>query len=322
MERVLSLFASELEATENAMREAITSDIPNIPQIINHITSSGGKRFRPLLLLSCAAMFNYRDAKRFRFAAIIEFIHTATLLHDDVVDVAQTRRGQESANKKWGNAASVLTGDFLLASSMLIMAQHGDMEVIRIVANMLRLMSEGEILQLNKSGRGDTSEKDYLRIVQGKTAALTSAACEVGARLAGASAAQQRALAQVGLHIGTVFQITDDILDYSSDKEEMGKDINQDISEGKMTLPLIHAMEKASREERMFMQEALTHGKITPAKREKVISLVVSYGGIEYARSQSSQRIKDVRKILGNFPASPAQESLLTIAEYAASRSK
>jgi octaprenyl-diphosphate synthase len=317
---VLKLFGDDLAKTEASMRQAFCADTPLLTQIVDYVISSGGKRFRPLLLLASAAMFNCQSESRFRLAAVIEFIHTATLLHDDVVDKASRRRNRESVNEKWGNAASVLAGDFLFSKSLIIMAENGDLEVVRLAATAISRMSEGEISQLTKRGRVDTSEEDYFGIIYGKTAALTAASCAIGARLGQASPAALQHFALIGEHIGTAFQIVDDALDYTATAESFGKDINKDLQEGKVTLPLVQTLRQATALERQFVAKCIAGGATADGAIKSLLALVEKYGGVEYAMAAARLRIAAVDELLSNYVQSAARDALAAIAQYALTR--
>ncbi|MDD5712878.1 MAG: polyprenyl synthetase family protein, partial [Smithellaceae bacterium] len=246
------------------------------------------------------------------------FIHTATLLHDDVVDEADLRRGRTAARNIWGNAATVLVGDFLLSRSFLMMAEVGEMAVMNLMATTTGTMSEGEVFQLIKRGDAGLTEKAYLSIVEKKTAILISAACAIGGILGKANARQIEALTHFGMRIGSAFQITDDTLDYTAQEDEFGKSIGKDLDEGKITLPLIHALKKCTSAERAMIKKTIAE----PDEKsiEKIKDLIARYGGIDYALTKARGYVEDGKDYLSSFPESPARDSLLTIADYIIAR--
>lgn len=239
---VQALAAADMEAVNTLIRQRLASNVVLINQISAHIIGSGGKRLRPMLHLLAARACAYRGNGHILLAALIEFIHTSTLLHDDVVDESDLRRGRKTANAVWGNAASVLVGDFLYSRSFQMMVELDDMRIMRILADTTNRIAEGEVLQLLNIGNADTTEQAYLDVIERKTAVLFSAATRLGAVLAGLPSEQEEALAQYGLHLGYAFQIADDVLDYVSDADTLGKNIGDDLAEGKPTLPVIHAI--------------------------------------------------------------------------------
>ncbi|MDD1749050.1 MAG: polyprenyl synthetase family protein, partial [Methanothrix sp.] len=243
---VFHYFGNDLKRVEEHMEMYLRSEVRLIPEIIHHLIGSGGKRFRPLLLLATSELCGYCGERRYPLSAMIEFIHTATLLHDDVIDHADTRRGEASANRVWGNAASVLVGDFLYSKSFRLMTDDGNLAIIKLISTTTNTMSEGEIVQLMKTGDTKITEKEYLSIVEKKTSILISAACAIGAILGNSTDGQIEALTRFGMRMGTAFQITDDTLDYVAREEEFGKAIGQDLKEGKLTLPLIRTMKKCT----------------------------------------------------------------------------
>ena len=242
LQDVLNHYANNLKSVEEHMEKYLHSEILLIPEVSNYLISSGGKRFRPLLLLIASDLCGYKGEKHYPLSAVIEFIHTASLLHDDVVDHAETRRGKASANHVWGNSASVLVGDFLYSKSFKLMTDHGNFSIVKLLSATTNTMAEGEVLQLMRCGDIDISEKDYLSVVEKKTAVLISAACAVGGILADAPEAKVEALTRFGMRLGMAFQITDDTLDYVAVEDEFGKAIGMDLKEGKITLPLIRTL--------------------------------------------------------------------------------
>lgn len=252
-----SQFEEDMKQVNAHIIDNMQSDVPLIPQLANYLIASGGKRVRPLLTLSATALFSGDMERAHRLAAAVEFIHTATLLHDDVVDDSNKRRGQQSANALFGNEASVLVGDFLFSRAFQLMTADGSLEVLKILSNASAIIAEGEVKQLSVQNNLDTSLDDYFKVIEGKTAALFAAACEVGPIIAGQSDEQIKAMRQYGHHLGMVFQITDDVLDYDPARSKLGKTIGDDFREGKMTAPIIFALQSANDEEKEFWQRTI-----------------------------------------------------------------
>ncbi len=316
MQDVFQRYSDDLKRVEECMDFHLRSEIDLIPEIIQHLIGSGGKRFRPLLLLICADLCGYRGQKCYTLSAVIEFIHTATLLHDDVIDKAETRRGKVSANNVWGNAASVLVGDFLYSKAFKLMADEDNLAVIKLMAASTNVMSEGEVFQLVKCGDIDITEAEYLTIIEKKTSILMSAACASGAILG--SAAQKRidALAGFGLRLGSAFQITDDTLDYIAREEEFGKSIGKDLEEGKMTLPLIHTLIKCTSAEKDRIKKIIeSKGADGNAIRE-IVTIINRYDGISAALNKAATYIDEGKASLAIFADSEAKAALLTIADF------
>ncbi|MCE5282832.1 MAG: polyprenyl synthetase family protein [Deltaproteobacteria bacterium] len=307
-------YGNDLKQVEEHMEMYLGSEVRLIPEIIHHLIGSGGKRFRPLLLLATADLCGYRGERRYPLAAVIEFIHTASLLHDDVIDRAETRRGKPAANHLWGNAASVLVGDFLYSKSFKLMTDHGNPAILKLLSTTTNTMSEGEVFQLMKAGDVNLTEKEYLLIVEKKTSILISAACAVGGILGNAPDNRIEALTRFGMRLGTAFQITDDTLDYVAREEEFGKAIGQDLKEGKLTLPLIRTMKKCNPEERAFIRKGIEE-KNEEATAE-IMALIGRYGGIDYALAKAKACIDEARGFLAGFEDSEARTALSSIADY------
>ncbi|NLX50975.1 MAG: polyprenyl synthetase family protein [Deltaproteobacteria bacterium] len=309
-----------MNQVETHLDRYITSDVKLIPEVAHHLIDSGGKRFRPLLHLICSRLCGYAGEHRFPLAASIEFIHTASLLHDDVIDEALIRRGKTSANNVWGNAASVLVGDFLYSKAFNLLAEIGDIRLVQLMSRMTNIMSEGEVFQLMKCGDPSLTEAEYLSIVEKKTAVLISAACESGAVLGGAAREQAQALGRYGYKIGMAFQITDDTLDYMAREEDFGKAIGKDLEEGKMTLPLIYTLTRCRPADRDRVRAAVTEKTLTPDTVRAIFSLVGKSGGIDYALERARQFIREAQDGLSVFAAGPEKEQLLAVADYILSR--
>ncbi|PKN69764.1 MAG: octaprenyl diphosphate synthase [Deltaproteobacteria bacterium HGW-Deltaproteobacteria-12] len=317
---VFAAYKSDLQQMEKYLDKYLTSEVRLIPEVAHHLIDSGGKRFRPLLLLISSRLCDYNGDHRFPMAAVMEFIHTASLLHDDVIDQAAIRRGKTSANNIWGNAASVLVGDFLYSKAFKLLSEISDIALIKLMSKITNVMSEGEVFQLMKCGDVNITEEEYLNIIEKKTAVLLSAACAAGAILGSAPQNKIDALYQFGYNIGMAFQITDDTLDYMAREQEFGKAIGKDLEEGKMTLPLIFALQSAAEEEKEQAQKLIT-GK---QGNEKVIPLILSlinkYQGIDYSLQSAAKYIKEARALLPIFNDRPEINHLNAVAEYVLSR--
>ncbi len=313
---VLSQYGSEIRMMEDSLKGYLRSEVSLVPEISGHLIGSGGKRFRPLLLLISADLCGYRGDRRYPLSAVIEFIHTATLLHDDVIDHAETRRGKPAANRVWGNSASVLVGDFLYSKSFQLMSGDGDLTVIDLISNTTNTMSEGEILQLQKCGDLDITEKEYLLVIEKKTAVLISAACAVGALIAGAPEGKVGAIAGFGMKLGTAFQLTDDTLDYVADEEEFGKAVGMDLREGKVTLPLIHTLRCCSPEEKKLIREVVRKSEGDGNAVGEITALITKYKGVDYALEKARAYVNEAKPFLEAFEDSPPKRALLAVSDY------
>ena len=322
METVIALLKDEMQAVEKQFKKNLASDVQLISQVGEYVLSSGGKRLRPMLLLLCARMCNYRGDKQIELAAVVEFIHTATLLHDDVVDSANLRRGNRSANSVWGNQASVLVGDFLFAKSFSMMVNSESLKILKILSDTTTQLAEGEILQLINTCDLEVDESRYLQVVRDKTAILIAAACQVGGVLAAVDSSGEQALREFGLEIGTAFQLMDDALDYVADQKEFGKEKGHDLFEGKMTLPLIHAYANSSPHDRAEIARIVDAEELAGSDLEYVCRLIEQTGGIEYTRSKAVERIERAKLQLAGFPDCEARRALFTLADYVVLRTK
>ena len=320
MQEVFQRYGEDLNKVEECMETWLRSDILLIPQIIRHIIGSGGKRFRPLLLLAAADLCGCREERRYNMSVVIEFLHTATLIHDDVIDNADLRRGKVSANNIWGNAASVLVGDFLYSTAFKLMTADGDLAVMKLLSQTTNTMSEGEIFQLVKCGNIDLTENDYLAIIEMKTSILISAACALGGLLGKATDAQVEALAGFGLRLGSAFQITDDTLDYVAREEEFGKAIGKDLAEGKITLPLIYALKQCSAPEKKLVERAVQQQEEGEQALTEIMTMIRVHNGVDYALSKAKAFIDEGRELLHIFPESEAKTALQTISGYVIER--
>jgi octaprenyl-diphosphate synthase len=317
---VFNRYQADLQKVEGYMAAALRSDVSLIPQVSQHLIGSGGKRFRPILLMAAAGLCGYEGERRHPLAAVIEFIHTATLLHDDVIDNADMRRGRAAANNVWGNAASVLVGDFLYSEAFQLMAEHGNLEIIRVLARATNLMAEGEVFQLVKRGDPEITEKEYLTIIEKKTSHLISAACSVGALLAGAPEDKVAALGRFGLNLGFAFQIVDDTLDYTAKEEDFGKSIGKDLDEGKMTLPLIRTISRCPEEERQRIRAVVAGPVRDETSLLAILDIIRRDDGIDYAMNTARAYIEEGKRELTIFADQAYLRDLLTLADYVTGR--
>ena len=317
---VFSAYKDDLQQVEKCISDNIISEIKLIPEVAHHLIDSGGKRFRPLLLLISAGICGYRGEQRFPLAAAMEFIHTATLLHDDVIDEAKIRRGRISANNVFGNAVSVLVGDFLCFKSFRLLTETGNIDILKLISQIAYIMSEGEVFQLIKRGDINLTEEEYLTIIEKKTAVLISAACATGAILGSASPEKIDALSQFGKNIGMAFQITDDILDYTAEEQEFGKSIGKDLEEGKITLPLIFALKQGTEEEKKKIKEIITRKKGSQKAAREIIRLIKKYNGIDSSLQRAAGYISEAKSQLSVFSDCPEKDHLNAVAEYILSR--
>lgn len=308
----------QFESVNDYIINHLGSNVPLVEKIGHYIVESGGKRLRPLLVLLAANATGYKGEKHIPLAAIIEFIHTATLLHDDVVDNSELRRGKDTANAKWGNAPSVLVGDFLYSRAFQIMVEIGSMEIMEVISNATNVIAEGEVLQLLNTKNPDTTEEAYMQVILGKTAMLFEAATESGAILAEADKQEQEALRLYGLHLGTAFQLIDDVMDYLSSSEEMGKNVGDDLAEGKATLPLIHAMRAGTEDQRQLVRQAIRKGGLDDL--QPIMDIVKATGAIEYTQEKAQQEADKAITALDNIPESSFKETLKLLADIAVKR--
>jgi octaprenyl-diphosphate synthase len=319
LEQLQKLLAADMQAVDQVIRDRLHSDVVLVKQVAEYIIGGGGKRLRPALVLLSAGALGYRGTTHHTLAAVVEFIHTATLLHDDVVDESALRRGQPTANTLFGNAASVLVGDFVYSRAFQMMVSAGDMRVLEVLADATNVIAEGEVLQLMNCRNADIDEESYLRVIRYKTAKLFEAAGRLGAILAGASAETERALATYGSHLGTAFQLIDDVLDYSGEAGVIGKNIGDDLAEGKPTLPLIYAMRKGTAEQAALVRRAVSTEGL--AELEGVLAAIRGSGALEYTQRQAQAEADAARDALSAIPASQYRDSLIHLASFAVTRS-
>ncbi|WP_067862786.1 octaprenyl diphosphate synthase [Neptuniibacter marinus] len=308
----------QFEAVNDFIINHLGSNVPLVEKIGHYIVESGGKRIRPLLVLLAANAAGYQGTAHISLAAIIEFIHTATLLHDDVVDNSDLRRGKDTANAKWGNAPSVLVGDFLYSRAFQILVDIGSMEIMSVISNATNVIAEGEVLQLLNTKNPDTTEEAYMQVILGKTAMLFEAATEAGAILAESTTDEREALRLYGLHLGIAFQLIDDVMDYLSTAEEMGKNVGDDLAEGKATLPLIHAMRAGSEEQRLLVRQAIRKGGLDDL--QPIMNIVKETGAIEYTQEKAQTEVDAAIDALSALPDSSFKETLIQLANIAVKR--
>lgn len=321
LDRLSTLLAPEMEAVNALIRSRMESrHAPRIPEVTAHLVEAGGKRLRPMLTLAAARMLGYRGTHHHLLAATVEFIHTATLLHDDVVDESRQRRGRPTANLLWDNKSSVLVGDYLFARSFQLMTETGNLRVMEILSNASAVIAEGEVLQLTAAQDLGTDEAVYLQVVRGKTAALFSAATEVGAVIAGATPAQVQALYDYGDALGIAFQIVDDILDYSGAAETIGKNIGDDFRERKLTLPVIKAVAQADAGEREFWQRTIEKGDQQDGDLDRALAILARHGAIEAARADALSWAAGARRSLDALPEGEIRQLLAELADFVVAR--
>ena len=315
---IQSLTAGEMESVNQLIRGRLASDVVLINQISDHIIAAGGKRLRPMLAVLAARALGATGTAPHQLAAIIEFIHTSTLLHDDVVDESDLRRGRKTANTLWGNAPSVLVGDFLYSRSFQLMVELDSMPVMRVLADATNQIAEGEVLQLLHVHNPDTDEAAYLRVIERKTAVLFAAATRLGALQAGASEAVQQRLHDYGMNLGLAFQIADDVLDYTADAASLGKNLGDDLAEGKATLPLIHAMAHSGAAVRARLREIVEAGDASAMP--EVLAAIGHAGGIGYSQQRAAHYAALAERALDGLPDSPWLQALRGLAHYSTSR--
>jgi octaprenyl-diphosphate synthase len=317
-EFIKTALRADMAEVDAVLRQSLDSDVSLIRQIVEHIIGGGGKRLRPALVILAARACGYAGREHYTLAAVIEMIHTATLLHDDVVDESQLRRGHPTANAAFGNAASVLVGDFLYSRAFQLMIGVNRMRVLAIVAEATNVIVEGEVLQLMHAGDAGLSERTYFDVIERKTAKLFEAAGRLGALLGGASADVEEALARYGMQLGIAFQIMDDVLDYSGDKAAIGKSLGDDLAEGKMTLPLIRALQVGNTDDAATIRNAIDGGGRVDF--EPVLGVLTRTGALAYAQECAAVRARDAAAQLEALPASDATTTLLQLSTFAAAR--
>lgn len=319
LEAIRSPIESDMLAVDEVIRKRLYSEVVLIRQISEYIINSGGKRLRPALVLLSAGAFGYSGGYHHVLAAVVEFIHTATLLHDDVVDESNLRRGNATANALFGNAASVLVGDFLYSRAFQMMVGAGSVRVMEILADATNTIAEGEVLQLLNCNDADIDEARYLQVIHYKTAKLFEAATRLGAILGNASATDEEAMAVYGMRMGTAFQLIDDVLDYSGDHAETGKNVGDDLAEGKPTLPLIYAMKNGTPQQAQVIRRAIEHGGLN--ELDAVMAAIRDTGALDYTKNQAKAEAQVACEAISHLPHSKYKESLLQLADFSVTRS-
>jgi octaprenyl-diphosphate synthase len=318
LEVIKALVSSDMESVDALIKQSLHSDVALINQLSHYIINSGGKRMRPMLVLLSANACQYQGNQHINLAAVIEFIHTATLLHDDVVDASQLRRGNMTANAVWGNEASVLVGDFLYSRAFEMMVSANNMRIMEIMSHTTNTIAEGEVLQLLNCHDADTSEIRYMDVVMRKTARLFEAAAQIGAVLGQQSEQIETALANFGLHLGIAFQLIDDVLDYSASPEDTGKNVGDDLAEGKPTLPLIHAIHKGTPSQARLIRKAIENGGHD--NMQDVCAIIESTGAIPYTAQAAKRQAGLAIEALSSLPDSASKEALYGLAEFSVNR--
>ena len=318
LEAIREFIAADLRAVDEVIRVRLASEVALIRQVAEYIVGSGGKRLRPVLVIMSAGAFGYRGTHHHELAAVIEFIHTATLLHDDVVDASNLRRGRPTANALFGNTAAVLVGDFVYSRAFQMMVGVGNMRVLQVLADATNVIAEGEVMQLMNCHNPEVSEAGYLEVIRCKTAKLFEAATRLGAILGGAPRSQEDAVAEYGSHLGTAFQLVDDVLDYSGEQSVIGKNVGDDLAEGKPTLPLIYAIEHGTPEQAARVRRAIEAGGRDGLS--DVIEAIRATGALEYASAQARAESRTACRALERLPDSKYRDFLLELADFAATR--
>jgi len=317
-EIIKQLLAPDMSAVDGVIRTRLHSEVALVNQVGEYIVNSGGKRLRPALVVLSAKAFGYSGRFHHDLAAVVEFIHTATLLHDDVVDESELRRGRATASALFGNAASVLVGDFLYSRAFQMMVEVDNMRVMQTLADATNVIAEGEVLQLLNCNDANVDAANYLHVIHCKTAKLFEAAMRLGAILSGADEASEQAAAKYGMHLGTAFQLVDDVLDYSGDEQDTGKNLGDDLAEGKPTLPLIYAMRHGSEDQAAVVRVAIEQGDIT--RFADVLQVIKQTGALEYTRQQAQLEADMACAELVALPDTNYKQSLLQLANFAATR--
>jgi octaprenyl-diphosphate synthase len=321
IDRLVELVAPHMERVNGVILARTGSEVTMIPEVANHLISSGGKRLRPMLTVSMATLTGYSGDGHLKLAAAVEFMHTATLLHDDVVDESDMRRGQLAARMLWGNEASVLVGDFLLGQAFKMMVEVGSLRALEILSSAAAVIAEGEVMQLAAAKNTATTEDEYLAVIRAKTAELFAAACEVGPVIAGRPKDEQAACRSFGMNLGIAFQLVDDALDYGGKAAKLGKNVGDDFREGKITLPVVLAFRRGSDSEREFWRRTLEQGEATDADLEHALGLMIKHRALEDTITRASHYGAIARDALALFPASAMKQALEEAVEFCIARS-
>jgi len=316
---IQSCINDDMRMVDSTIRQSLHSEVTLVNQVAEYIINSGGKRLRPMLVLLSAGLFGEIQAQHHQLAAVVEFIHTATLLHDDVVDESSKRRGQSTANALFGNAASVLVGDFVYSRAFQMMVAVQNMRVMEVLSNATNVIAEGEVLQLLNVNNADISDEAYLQVIHYKTAKLFEAATRLGAIISEASEKDEAALTAYGMHLGTAFQLIDDILDLSGNSEDIGKNLGDDLAEGKPTLPLLYAMRNSNAEQSQLIRNAIEQGGLEHLT--KVVEIVKSSGALDHVKKIAEAESAQCRAAIAHFPESKFKQALIELADFAVTRS-
>jgi len=317
---LVDLTKADMERVNQLILSKAGSDVQMIPEVANHLISSGGKRLRPMLTLAAASLFGYRGENHIKLATSVEFMHTATLLHDDVVDESDLRRGKSTARMIWGNQASVLVGDFLLGQAFRMMVEVGSLDALDVLSSAACVIAEGEVLQLSVAKNMETTEDDYLSVIRAKTAALFAAAAEVGPIVAETSKSNRNALKSYGMNLGLAFQLVDDALDYGGKAADLGKNVGDDFREGKITLPVILAYRRGTQDERAFWRDAIEGGNSSDANLEKALGLITKYGTLNDTIQRAVHYGTIARDALAPLPDSPWKSALIEVIDFCIER--
>lgn len=319
-QKIRSSVESDFLAVDQFIISQLHSTVPLVENIGHYIVEAGGKRLRPILVLLAAKSCNVNSKQHISLAAVIEFIHTATLLHDDVVDMSALRRGRPTVNAQWNNPSSVLVGDFIYSRAFQILVQIGDMSIMEIMADTTNKIAEGEVLQLISKNNPDSSEQNYMQVIQNKTAILFQAAAQCGAIVADATPEQELALKKFGMHLGIAFQLIDDVLDYDGNSETMGKNIGDDLAEGKPTLPLIYALEHASESQASLIRRCLTEEQLSEESLSQIIQIIRDCGALEYTRNLAAAESEQAMDSLVGLPQSQSRDALELMVKFSVDR--
>ena len=317
-EDIQKLVQDDITKTDQVLIDHLSSDVALINQMSGYIIGAGGKRLRPLLLLLCARATNYQGEHHHLMAVVIELIHTATLLHDDIVDESNTRRGKDTANEVWGNAASVLVGDFLYSRAFEMMVKPDSMRIMTLLSKATNEIAQGEVMQLLNCQNSALTEKEYYKVIERKTAVLFQAATQIGAILSDTDEAQELALKNYGLHLGNAFQIIDDVLDYESDFETMGKEVGDDLAEGKTTLPMIYAIENTAGEQRDLLINAIENADNTQI--DKIVNILSSVNAFDYTRQKAQESANLAKQSLSTLQDSNYKEAMILLCDLSLAR--
>jgi octaprenyl-diphosphate synthase len=320
MQQITSLIGDDLQKVEAELINALTSQVPLITKVGGYIIASGGKRFRPLLYLLVAKCCHYSGEHNIPLACVFEYIHTATLLHDDVLDHAETRRGNSSVNSVWGDRTSMLVGDFLFSKAFSLLVKIGNVRSMQVISDATTKVAEGETMQTARGDNSDLTEEEYITIVSNKTASLIGAACQVGAIMGNSSPEREKSFKNYGLNVGIAFQMVDDTLDYTSEDQKFGKALCKDLQEGKVTLPLIHTLKKASAKDRQMILSLLHNGSLSQDNVYRITQLIKKYQGVSYVLTKAREYVDASLNNLKGLDPSPLRDALVATAHYVVER--